>query len=369
MTQPVTWDQIIDAAADNGGKVGGPGQQVRGLRRVDQRAHRRAPAATSSPTPSRAPTPRSTSAPKPAPRRQRSSRSWRTRRRAARPLGVQRGHRARPVRDGQWWLPGQLDVHLPQLRRRRGDAGQTSAGPDYPETVEGEDVRAARSAASTSASARTPRNEPRPSRPRSASRQPDNQVQYAVETGNMPARPAAYDDAGAAGAVPRRSARAVPRPASTPPGRGRRRRTGRRSPTRSSASGTRPTRSTRTRPPRLGDVHRPGPPRRSVALRRRTDDDDHGARRRRSRQGRTTRVSDRTRAENRLGWKLVAPAVVMMLLVTAYPMFKALYLSLFQYRLTAPDDREFIGLQQLRDRAHRHAVVAGRRGTPCSSWS
>ena len=35
----------------------------------------------------------------------------------------------------------------------------------------------------------------------------------------------------------------------------------------------------------------------------------------------------------------------MMLLVTAYPMFRALYLSLFQYRLTAPDDREFVGLQ------------------------
>ena len=34
----------------------------------------------------------------------------------------------------------------------------------------------------------------------------------------------------------------------------------------------------------------------------------------------------------------------MMLAVTAYPMFQALYLSLFQYRLTAPDDKEFIGL-------------------------
>lgn len=56
------------------------------------------------------------------------------------------------------------------------------------------------------------------------------------------------------------------------------------------------------------------------------------------------KASDRTRAENRLGWKLVAPAVVMMLLVTAYPMFRALYLSLFKYRLTAPDDREFTGL-------------------------
>lgn len=52
--------------------------------------------------------------------------------------------------------------------------------------------------------------------------------------------------------------------------------------------------------------------------------------------------SDRTRAENRLGQKLVAPAVVLMLLVTAYPMLQALYLSLFRYRLTAPDDREFI---------------------------
>ena len=34
----------------------------------------------------------------------------------------------------------------------------------------------------------------------------------------------------------------------------------------------------------------------------------------------------------------------MMLLVTAWPMIQALYLSLFRYRLTAPDDREFVGL-------------------------
>jgi multiple sugar transport system permease protein len=55
-------------------------------------------------------------------------------------------------------------------------------------------------------------------------------------------------------------------------------------------------------------------------------------------------ASDRTVAENRLGLKLVAPAVVLMLLVTAWPMIQALYLSLFRYRLTAPDDREFIGI-------------------------
>ncbi len=60
--------------------------------------------------------------------------------------------------------------------------------------------------------------------------------------------------------------------------------------------------------------------------------------------GGTSRDSDRTRSENRLGMRLVAPAVIFMLLVTAYPMLQALYLSLFRYRLTAPDDREFVGL-------------------------
>lgn len=54
--------------------------------------------------------------------------------------------------------------------------------------------------------------------------------------------------------------------------------------------------------------------------------------------------SDRSVAENRLGQKLVAPAVIMMVLVTAYPMIQALYLSLFRYRLTTPDDREFVGI-------------------------
>ncbi|GAA4711964.1 sugar ABC transporter permease [Nocardioides conyzicola] len=55
-------------------------------------------------------------------------------------------------------------------------------------------------------------------------------------------------------------------------------------------------------------------------------------------------ASDRAKAENRLGLKLVAPAVVVMLVVTAYPMIQALYLSLYRYRLTTPDDKEFVGL-------------------------
>ncbi len=58
----------------------------------------------------------------------------------------------------------------------------------------------------------------------------------------------------------------------------------------------------------------------------------------------TTATTERSTAENRLGRQLVLPAVILMLLVTAYPMLRALYLSLFRYRLTTPDDREFVGL-------------------------
>lgn len=54
--------------------------------------------------------------------------------------------------------------------------------------------------------------------------------------------------------------------------------------------------------------------------------------------------TDRSRTENRLGQRLVAPAIILMLVVTAFPMLRALYLSLFSYTLTAPDDREFVGL-------------------------
>lgn len=54
--------------------------------------------------------------------------------------------------------------------------------------------------------------------------------------------------------------------------------------------------------------------------------------------------SDRARAERRLGWWLAGPAFVVMLAVTAYPILQALFDSLFSYRLTAPDERAFVGL-------------------------
>ncbi|WP_239021754.1 carbohydrate ABC transporter permease [Nocardioides jishulii] len=55
--------------------------------------------------------------------------------------------------------------------------------------------------------------------------------------------------------------------------------------------------------------------------------------------------SDRTVAENKLGRLLVAPAIILMLIVTAFPMLRALWLSVYDYSLTAPDDRSFVGLR------------------------
>lgn len=48
--------------------------------------------------------------------------------------------------------------------------------------------------------------------------------------------------------------------------------------------------------------------------------------------------------ERRLGWLLTAPAFAVMLAVTAYPMLRAVWLSLFSYRLTDPAGREWVGL-------------------------
>ena len=54
--------------------------------------------------------------------------------------------------------------------------------------------------------------------------------------------------------------------------------------------------------------------------------------------------SARANAERRLGWMLCAPAVTVMLVVTAYPIAYAVWLSLQRYDLRFPDNREFIGL-------------------------
>ena len=54
-------------------------------------------------------------------------------------------------------------------------------------------------------------------------------------------------------------------------------------------------------------------------------------------------LSERAKAERKLGWMLSAPAVIVMLLVTAYPIVYAMWLSLQRYDLRFPDDREMVG--------------------------
>src|SRR5260221_990198 len=54
--------------------------------------------------------------------------------------------------------------------------------------------------------------------------------------------------------------------------------------------------------------------------------------------------SEGARAERRLGWLLCAPAVIVMIAVTAYPIAYAVYLSLERYNLELPNAVKFVGL-------------------------
>ena len=54
--------------------------------------------------------------------------------------------------------------------------------------------------------------------------------------------------------------------------------------------------------------------------------------------------SERTRSERKLAWMLCAPAVLAMLLVTAYPIVYAVILSLQDVDLRFPDEGGFVGL-------------------------
>lgn len=56
------------------------------------------------------------------------------------------------------------------------------------------------------------------------------------------------------------------------------------------------------------------------------------------------KASSRTKSERKLAWMLCAPAVVVMLAVTAYPIVYAFVLSLQKLDLRFPEQTEFIGL-------------------------
>jgi len=59
---------------------------------------------------------------------------------------------------------------------------------------------------------------------------------------------------------------------------------------------------------------------------------------------RKPQLSEGARAERRLGWLLCAPAVIVMIAVTAYPVGYAIYLSLERYNLELPQNIKFVGL-------------------------
>ena len=195
MTQPVTWDQIIDAASDNGGYVGVQANKYEGYvvwinaliegAGGDIVTDTEAGADASVDIGSEAGTEAARHHPE----------AGRLAGRDARPVGVQRGHGARAVRRRPRRASRSTGRSSTTTTPRRGDRSTTSAGRATRRRSRARS-RGRRSAASTSASARSPTSPSSPSKPCSASRREENQVQYAVETANMPARAAAYDDAG-----------------------------------------------------------------------------------------------------------------------------------------------------------------------------
>jgi multiple sugar transport system permease protein len=65
--------------------------------------------------------------------------------------------------------------------------------------------------------------------------------------------------------------------------------------------------------------------------------------------GKKGKMTDRAREERNLAWKLCAPAVLAMLIVTGYPILYALWLSLQRFDLRFPDEKEFVGLSNYAD--------------------
>jgi multiple sugar transport system permease protein len=70
---------------------------------------------------------------------------------------------------------------------------------------------------------------------------------------------------------------------------------------------------------------------------------DVGTRAESTRRRKKPPLSEGAKAERRLGWLLCAPAVVVMIAVTAYPIGYAVYLSLERYDLRFPNEAKFIG--------------------------
>ena len=78
----------------------------------------------------------------------------------------------------------------------------------------------------------------------------------------------------------------------------------------------------------------------------------------------------RKSSERRLAYWLIAPAAIVMALVTGYPILYAFWLSLNKATLTAPDEQEFVGLSNyatvLSDGIVRSSVASRNSGACCT---
>ena len=140
MTKPVTWEQIIKAAADNGGSVGVQANKYEGYVVWINALIQGAGGEIVNDTRGRA---------RRQGRHRLRGRQARGRGhqaagglqgRPVRPVGVQRGHRPATFGRAAGRVPGQLDVRLQQLRGRRSPrlTGTDLGWARYPETVAGE---------------------------------------------------------------------------------------------------------------------------------------------------------------------------------------------------------------------------------------
>ena len=189
------------------------GQQVRGLRRVDQRARSPAPAATSSPSTETGADASvdigSEAGDEAAAVIEKLADSSAA---PAGPVGVQRGtvlgpFGTRPTAGSRSTGPSSSTT----TTKRQPDVGQTtSAGPDYPETVEGEEARPPIGGINVGIGSlhRRAGRAPRSRASASLAGEPG----AVTPTRRPTCRPARrrYEDAGPAGAVPGRPAGAVP---------------------------------------------------------------------------------------------------------------------------------------------------------------
>ena len=238
MKQPVTWDQIIQAAADNGGTVGGPGQQVRGLLVWINALIAGAGGEIASETEKGA-TPRSTSPPRPARTPPVSSRSCRAPR--PHPPTCRSPTRARPrptFATDEGRLHGQLDLHPATAPATPRTSCKDLGWARYPETVEGEESRPPYGGIGIGVSEFSDEKE-FAIEALECLTSPENQAINAELTGNMPSSEAGYDQPQVKELFPADLHRALPGEPRRRPRPARCRRTGATCPAASRAPGTR----------------------------------------------------------------------------------------------------------------------------------